>query len=339
MRERVLLGFSGGIDSRTAVALLQADGFDVETLTLDMVGDANLLAQARRVASELGVTHHIKDVQVDFSSNIIDYFVGSYLSGLTPAPCTMCNPLIKWKHLVSVADSLGIHHIATGHYFRVESYNNKLYVAKADDSSKDQSYYLWGLSSDVLSRALTPMSNIIKADVKQHISDKRESMGVCFLRGALYRDFLTKYCPEACVEGDIVDSDGNLVGKHDGIAFYTIGQKRGYQCTLPGAVVTGIDARSNRLVVGTNDDLYKHNLIIHQCNIVDCEELLDADDIRVVVRGIGRNPEGFARHITPTADGYHIELENPAWAVALGQPVVLYRDNRVLGGGIIKACY
>lgn len=339
MRERVLLGFSGGIDSRTAVRLLQVNGSDVEALTLDMLGDADLLAQARLAASELGITHHIKDVQADFSSNIIDYFVGSYLSGLTPAPCTMCNPLIKWKHIVAVADSLGIHHIATGHYFRVESYNNKLYVAKADDSSKDQSYYLWGLSSEVLSRVLTPMSNIIKADVKQHISDKRESMGVCFLRGALYRDFITKHCPGACVEGDIVDSDGHLVGKHDGIAFYTIGQKRGYRCNLSGAVVTGIDACNNRLVVGADKELNKENLIIHQCNIVDCDELLTSDDIRVVVRGIGRNPEGFARKITSTTDGYHITLDDPAWAVALGQPVVFYRDNRVLGGGIIKACY
>lgn len=339
MRERILLGFSGGIDSRTAVELLRTDGFDVEALTLDMIGDSNILAQATAAASELGVALHIKDVQADFKANIIDYFVESYLSGLTPAPCTMCNPLIKWKHLISTADSLGIHHIATGHYFKVESYNNKLYVAKADDASKDQSYYLWGLSQDTLSRVVTPMSGVIKANVKQHISDKRESMGVCFLRGAIYRDFLSEHCPEACVAGDIVDSKGDVVGQHDGIAFYTIGQKRGYRCSLPGAVVVDIDALNNHLVVGADRDLYKHNLLIHRCNIVDSDELLASSDVRVVVRGLGRNPEGFAQRIIPTTDGYHITLDSPAWAVALGQPVVLYRGNRVIGGGIIKSSY
>lgn len=339
MRERVLLGFSGGIDSVSAVGLLREQGFDVVALTLDMTGDESLLLRAANVASHMNLEHHILDVQEQFSKHIIDYFTESYLSGYTPAPCTVCNPLIKWRYIRQEADRLGIRCIASGHYFNVKNFDGKYYVCRAADLSKDQSYYLWGLEQDTLSRMVTPVGHHIKEALKANFLDKRESMGLCFLGGSLYRDFITSRHPHAAKRGDVVTISGEVIGSHDGIAFYTIGQKRGFECAIAGSVVVDIDAESNRLVVGCNDDLYKSIIDISRCNIVDEQELLTSDDISVVVRGIGRNPEGYAKSVAKMSSGYRITLSNPAWAVALGQPVVLYRGERVIGGGFVVGRY
>lgn len=339
MRERVLLGFSGGIDSVTSVRLLQAEGYDVVALTLDMTGDEGVLRRAAERAAELGVEHHVVDVRASFSHHVIDYFIQSYLRGCTPAPCTVCNPLIKWHYMARCADNLNIKYIASGHYFNVVEFNGKCYVKRAADVAKDQSYYLWGLEQSILRRVVTPMGSVIKEQIKADFADKRESMGVCFLQGQLYRDFITSHYPMAMRQGDVVDVAGRVVGWHEGIAFYTVGQKRGFECSVAGGVVVDIDAECNRLIVGVNDDLYKHIIDIVECNIVDEEELLAAEDIIILVRGLGRNPSGFLRSVVPTAEGYRLELNSPAWALALGQPVVLYRGDRVLGGGFIAARY
>ena len=336
MKKRVVLGFSGGIDSATAVRLLQQQEYEVEALTLDTTGDEAMLATAAARAQDLGIEHRMLDVRIEFKRSIIDYFTRSYMAGRTPAPCTVCNPLIKWHHLISEADRLGIEYVATGHYFNIERCNNHLYVARADDSRKDQSYYRWALSQQILQRALTPMGRIIKEDIRHNFTDRRESMGICFLQGVSYREFITRHHPEAACAGEVVDNEGKVVGRHDGIAFYTIGQKRGFECSLQGVAIVAIDSVRNRLVVGPNSNLYHHNLTISDCNIVDKEEFIFSPDVSIVIRGIGRNPEGFLRKVEPTERGYRLQLDDAAWAPAVGQPVVFYRQNRVLGGGIIE---
>ena len=335
MLRSVLLGFSGGIDSSAAVEELRQSGYRVVALTLDTTGDENLVATARKQAAQLSVEHYVKDVRADFQQKIIDYFVSSYASGRTPAPCTMCNPLIKWHHLLLEADRLGIDYIATGHYFNVEECDGRYYVARAMDGRKDQSYYLWGLSQEVLRRVVTPMGRKIKSDIKPPHARSKESMGLCFLRGVGYGDFIAQNCPKVLKRGEVVNTLGEVVGTHDGIALYTIGQKRG----VVGGAVVGIDAESNRLIVGENRDLYKATLEVGACNIVNEDELLSSPDVQVVVRGFGCNPEGFAKLIEPIKGGYRIVLDDPAWAPASGQPVVFYRGNRVLGGGILERYY
>lgn len=334
-KSSVVLGFSGGMDSATAVGLLQSAGLDVVALTLDTIGDKQMLQHARSRAEELGVLHIIKGVQEDFNSSIIHYFADSYLKGRTPAPCTICNMAIKWKYLLSEADRMEAEYIATGHYFNIEQYNGHYYVARAKDERKDQSYYLWGLSQEVLARAITPMGDVIKEEVKRGFADKRESMGLCFLAGKSYRDFMAVNYPAAMSVGDIVDMNGEVVGRHDGVAFYTIGQKRGLNISKNGCIVA-IDAERNRLVVGEDKNLYYATLEVEDCNIVDEEEFMQSNDIRVVVRGIGRNPDGFMRRAERIEGGYRIGLDDPAWAPAVGQPVVFYRQNRVIGGGILE---
>ena len=335
MLRSVLLGFSGGIDSSAAVEELRQSGYRVVALTLDTTGDENMVATARKQAAQLSVEHYVKDVRADFQQKIIDYFISSYASGRTPAPCTMCNPLIKWHHLLQEADRLGIDYIATGHYFNVEESDGRYYVARALDSRKDQSYYLWGLSQEVLQRVVTPMGQKIKSDINPPHARSKESMGLCFLRGVGYGDFIAQNCPTALRRGEVVNTRGEVVGTHDGIALYTIGQKRG----VVGGAVVGIDAKSNRLIVGENRDLYKATLEVGACNIVNLDELLSSPDVQVVVRGFGRNPEGFAKLIEPIEGGYRIVLDDPAWAPAAGQPVVFYRGNRVLGGGVLERYY
>ena len=338
MKESVLLAFSGGMDSRTAARLLLEE-YEVESLTLDTTGDADLLLSAKKYATELGIEHSSLDVQAEFRHRIIDYFTDSYAAGRTPAPCTVCNPMIKWRYLIDEADRRGIEHVATGHYFNIERYNNHLYVARADDSRKDQSYYLWGLSQHVLQRALTPMGHVIKDNIRSGFMHAKESMGLCFLRGESYRDYIGRTQPALTLKGDVVDTEGRKVGSHAGVAFYTIGQKRGFECELSGVAVVGIDAAMNRIIVGKDAELYHSTLEINDCNIVDKEEFMQADDVRVVIRGIGRNPQEYMSRAEPSGEGYRIHLNDPAWAPAAGQPVVFYRQNRVIGGGIVERYY
>ena len=338
-RPRVVLGFSGGLDSATAVGRLRDAGYDIVAVTLDTFGDEKMLQCAQSRARELGVLHVVKDVREAFKESIIQYFADSYMAGMTPAPCTVCNLAIKWKYLLEEADRLGVEAIATGHYFNIEQHNGRYYVARAKDARKDQSYYLWGLSREVLVRALTPMGDVIKEDVKRNFADKRESMGLCFLAGMGYREYMEQNYPAAVREGDIVDMAGEVVGRHSGVAFYTIGQKRGLEVNRSGVCIVGMDAENNRLVVGENKYLYHETLEVEDCNIVDIEEFMTSGDVSVVIRGIGRNPEDFMRRAEAIEGGYRIYLDDPAWAPAVGQPVVFYRQNRVIGGGILRRYY
>ena len=301
-------------------------------LTIDTMGDDAMVERARTKAEEIGVKWVKYDAHEQFKREIIDYFCQEYAMGHTPAPCTRCNPLIKWCALLNEANRLGIKHIATGHYFNIERRDERYYVTKGVDESKDQSYYLWGLSQEILSRAITPMGNAIKSDVKQAFKDKSESMGICFLNGLPYAEFLRNEGIDM-PDGDIVTRNGNVCGRHNGIARYTIGQRRGMG--IPeGMRVIGIDATRNHIIVGENELLFHNQLHIAHCNIVDEEELLTAKDITIKIRGIGRNPQ-LPVSVEATHGGYIVKTQDPAWAPAIGQPLVFYRNNLVIGGGIV----
>lgn len=335
-KHNVLLGFSGGMDSVTAVGLLREAGYEVTALTIDMTGDADMVDRARGRAAELGVDWHLYDARAEFERDVVGYFIDEYCCGHTPAPCTRCNTAIKWRILMRAADEMNIEHIATGHYFNICSHNGLLYVTKADDASKDQSYYLWGLSQQTLRRAVAPMGSIYKSEVRNRFTDKSESMGLCFLHGERYGDYIRRRTTRFA-DGDITDSRGNLVGRHVGLPFYTIGQRRG-EGIPEGRYVTGIDSAANRLIVGGKDDLYYSTIEVCDCNIVDPQELLSADDITIKIRGIGRNPQMPVRVYAiegSEQDGYRVQCSDPAWAPAIGQPLVFYRGNRVIGGGTI----
>ena len=331
-QQGVVLGFSGGIDSCASARWLIERGYRVVAVTIDTMYDDELLSSAEQKAKELGIEWMKVDATERFRSEIIDYFINSYRRGLTPAPCTRCNPIIKWHTLLNVANDLGIYHIATGHYFNVVQHRGHHYVAKGADPVKDQSYYLWGLGEEILSRALTPMGSAIKSEIKANLTNKSESMGICFLRGKHYTEFLQDEGVEL-TPGSILSTDGTPLSTHNGIARYTIGQKRG-EGIPEGLRVIDISSEDNSLTVGKNELLYKRRLYIRETYIVDKEELLTSQDITIKIRGIGRNPEKYVS-VNEWHDGYVIECDDSAWAPAKGQPLVLYRGNLVIGGGIV----
>ncbi len=335
MRERVALAFSGGIDSCAAIGILQSEGYDVVAVTLRLLDNESVVESARKRAAELGVAFDVMDMREEFQRLIIDNFTDEYISGRTPAPCTRCNPHIKWSAMERYADAHGIEKFATGHYFAITEHNDRLYVSKARDPRKDQSYYLWGLSQSTLTRALTPMATRIKEEVKATSSLKRESMGICFLDGCHYSDFIEQQCGKQPF-GEIIDQFGEVVGQHRGLAHYTIGQKRG-EGIPSGRAVVGMDAANNRIIVGENSALFSRRLLMSECNFVDINEALTAENITVMVRGLGRNPEGYAK-ISPAQNegNYIIDLDSPAWACAAGQPIALYIEDRVIGGGYFE---
>lgn len=328
---RVLLGFSSGIDSCAAVEILRSQGYTVTALTIDTTGDQTVLKQAQQRAAKLGVEWRVYDAREVFKREIIDYFCSEYMAGRTPAPCTRCNTHIKWRILAKVADEMGIYHIATGHYFSITKLGDRYYVTKGVDERKDQSYYLWGLSQEILQRALTPMGGMIKSEIKSD-NKQRESMGVCFLQGKPYGEFITSQGYDIRC-GDVVTRSGDVVGRHQGIALYTIGQRRGVG--IPeGLRVVDIDADKGNIIVGRNFELIKKKLYINNCNIVDIRELLQSADITIKIRGIGRNPE-LPVTVKPCDEGYVITAQDEVYAPAKGQPLVFYRNNLVIGGGIV----
>lgn len=312
-------------------------GYAVTLVTLNTLGDPCMMEQAHRSAQHLGLPLRMEDLRVAFRRDIIDYFTESYMRGETPAPCTRCNTLIKWKTLYDIARREGYDHIATGHYFRILHEDDIYYVRTAVDPIKDQSYYLWDLPQEYLQTALTPMGDRVKSEVTATLPSTqrpRESMSICFVKDRSYTEFLKREVP-GIIPGDIVTSQGEIVGRHDGCALYTIGQKRGVRTNHPAAIqVTDIDAKHNRIIAGNDTDLYHHHLELKSYRIPNLPQLLSSDTVRVKIRGVGRNPEGFAR-IRPQGELLHIDLEQPAWAAAKGQPVVLYDHDRVVGGGIL----
>ncbi|MCD8102806.1 MAG: tRNA-specific 2-thiouridylase [Alistipes sp.] len=374
--KKVLLAFSGGTDSCYAAVKLSRAGHRVEALVLDMTGDREFIHATRDKAAHLGIPCHAIDVREEFRNGVVDYFTGEYLRGRTPAPCTVCNPLIKWKYLHRYAASNGFDRIATGHYFRITESGGYLHVTRAADSVKDQSYYLWMLPQEVLAMALTPMGDEIKAEVVSRGAApvQRESMGVCFLKGGDYRGFLRAQAPGhlSCRPGEVTDRAGNPVGRHDGCAFYTPGQKKGL--SLPaGWAVTGIDAARNRVIAGPGGELFASRLVLE--NFIITGNRLHGNFIpEIKIRGVGRNPCGGASYTVEGSghtggcigscgtenpdkskrnggasdsgkgdnrlDGGGTEgsrlilhLAEPAWAPAPGQPVVFYDGDLVIGGG------
>lgn len=341
--QRVVVGLSGGVDSFVTALLLQQRGYEVTGVYLDLWGEADVAALAV-LCQRLHITFIREDGRELFRQKVVCPFIEGYCSGRTPNPCAICNNCIKWDLLKRVADRLGVTFIATGHYVRIAALNGLFYVHKGVDPHKDQSYFLWGLRQELLSRALTPLGDFTKEEVKtfarQHgyegMADKKESMGICFLEGTDYRDFICKYVDKSvvCRPGNILDTDGRVIGEHTGLLNYTVGQKR----ELPlrdgqPLYVAKIESAANCIVADRKPGLCRTELCVKEVNIVAPSELY-ATDIEVKVRGLGLNPEGPATFSEQPDGTLKVWLSSPAWAVAPGQPVAFYRGDRLIGGGI-----
>lgn len=343
---KVLLGMSGGTDSSVAALLLQDAGYEVTGITFrfyEKDNDTTYLDDARELCEKLHIPHIIYDVRQLFQEQIISYFIKEYMEGHTPVPCTLCNNYLKWPLLAQIADERGIYHFATGHYVQKQYIDGYWYITAGADKDKDQSFFLWGLPQPILERMLLPMGTLTKTRVRKLAAErgflkaatKRDSLGVCFCPMD-YRSFLkAQVPPEHIRPGNFYNEQGECMGKHEGYPFYTIGQRRGLGVYVNKALfVKEILPQENKVVLTDNlKALEKLEMFLKDWNIVCAEELLDREDVIVKIR---YRKQANRCTVTVTPEGLlHVKLHEPLASVAIGQAAAFYRDNRVLGGGII----
>ena len=339
--EKVVVGMSGGIDSFVTALMLKQKNYEVIGVTLELWGSNDLTA-VEKLCESLQIPLIRRNGEELFKKVVVDSFVDGYLAARTPSPCCICNSYVKWELLNQAAIELGANYIATGHYVRITQIGKKYYIQKGIDTNKDQSYFLWGVSQDILSKAITPLGDYTKAEIKnwalshgyEDIVRRKESMGVCFLRGMDYRDFIYSYRGATQRPGKILNRKGEEIGEHAGLLNYTVGQKREIPIVDGQALyVASMDAKQNTITADVKSSLCTMTLWVEQVYITDKTDL-GAKDITVKVRGLGLNPVGFVEIEEWTGDRLKVMLSDSAWAVAPGQPIALFRGDRVIGGGI-----
>jgi len=357
--KRVVVGMSGGVDSSAAAAVLIDQGYDVIGITLklwpqDCVSRAEdkccgpqAVMDARSVSHQLKIPYYLVDESADFQAQVIQYFADEYKAGRTPNPCVMCNEKLKFGTLLQRARQLGAHWIATGHYARVVhgEPGQRVLLKKGLDERKDQSYFLFSLRQEYLQHLLFPLgdhtkdaSRDVARDCSLRTADKEESMEICFVPDNDYRAFLTQSRLVDPEPGDIVDLEGKVLGKHEGIAFYTIGQRRGLGIASSEPLyVLELDAKSNRVIVGPVNALERPSFIIDRCNWIPFEKLESPIEATAKIR---YNHPGTMATITPLeGQRARVDLSVPQRAITPGQACVLYDGDLVLGGGwILKTC-
>lgn len=337
-KDRVLLALSGGVDSSVAVLLLQEQGFEVVGGTMN-TGYGNAAAEAALIADKCGISHHTVDVSEDFGRHIINGFLKAYERGLTPNPCIVCNLLIKFAFLSRLAEELGIDYLSTGHYARIGRCGSRYAVMKATVPDKDQSYMLYRLPQELLSRLILPLGEYAKNRIRSLASDFElpnfaapDSQDICFIPDGDYRTFLTAKGAIA-EEGDFVDSSGKLLGRHKGIINYTVGQRKGLGLALGyPAFVLSIDKEKNQVVLGREEELYTESCRLHSF----CRQALEQDcgELSCSVKLRYRSQPVEAKLIYQGEEASLLFAE-PQKAVTPGQSAVCYEGGLLLGGGII----
>jgi tRNA-uridine 2-sulfurtransferase len=352
-RERVLVAMSGGVDSSVAAGLLVERGYDVVGATMKLfchgedVPDRpccslDSVNDARRVCEQLGVPHYVLNLETRFGHDVVDNFVQEYARGRTPIPCVRCNTFTKFRDFLKKADAIDADWIATGHYARVV--NRELH--RGIDENKDQTYFLWGIDRSVLSRMILPIGDLDKAETRARahamglevIAEKPESQEICFVPDGDYARILeTRLPPDApaLTAGPIVTSSGEVVGKHNGFARYTIGQRRGVPGGFPVPMyVIAIRPSDRSVVIGPREELLGTGIIAREVNW-----LADAPSVgrKLQVRARHRSPLAAAEVIRLDSDGIELALEEQVSAITPGQSVVFYDGRRVIGGGLIEA--
>lgn len=357
---KVLVAMSGGIDSTVAALMLHKEGYEVVGITMKTwdytasgggkkeTGCCNLdsFNDARMASVQHNFPHFILDIRDEFGSFVVENFVEEYLAGRTPNPCVLCNTHIKWRALLKRADALGCDFIATGHYAQVHQHTNgRYFIRKGIDETKDQSYVLWGLEQDLLSRTILPLGTYHKTEIRQMAHDfgypelakKAESYEICFVPDNDYRGFLKRKVDgleEAVAGGLFVDKEGKVLGKHKGYPFYTIGQRKGLDIALgKPAFVTHIDPQTNTVVLGDESDLDKEEMRVGKINWIKYEGVEEDSEVLTKIRYKDR---GALSSITPEGGDVVVKFYGAVKGIAPGQSAVFYEGDDVIGGGIIQ---
>lgn len=331
---------SGGVDSSVAAALLLEQGSDVIGITM-INWDTGAAQKAAEVAAGLGIKHYIIDLKNEFGSLVVNYFADSYQHGFTPNPCVECNKFIKFGLLLDAARQYDCDVAATGHYARIEYDNitDRYLLKKGVDASKDQSYFLYGLKQEQLAHALFPLGGMTKKEVRAlahsmdiPVADAGDSQEICFVAGD-YRDFLKDRIPYKA--GPVVTLEGQVLGRHHGLPFYTIGQRRGLGISYPYPLyVLGMDTDNNKLLVGAESYLYHKSLTASNNNFISIENLSQSMQVTAKIRY-----RAAAAPAAISADGekVRVDFETEQRAITPGQSVVYYHDDCVVGGGVISS--
>jgi len=350
---RVVVAMSGGVDSSLAAARLQQQGHEVIGMMLRLWSEPgreasnrcctpDSMAQARRVAAKLGIPFYVLDAREVFRSSVVQYFLDGYAAGQTPNPCLLCNRVIRWKFLLDHALALGADYLATGHYARRASVDGKQQLLRAVDRSKDQSYVLHVLTQETLRYALFPLGEYSKAEVRQMAERlglptawRKDSQDLCFLAGEDYRAFLRRNAPEMLRPGEIVTREGRVVGRHNGLANYTIGQRKGLGVAMGTPLyVLAKDLAHNVLIVGGAEALGRRELLAAQVNWIAGEAPQQPFRAEVKIRSTAK--EAWAE-VRPLSGGRaEVHFEAPLRDITPGQAAVFYQGEMVLGGGIIQ---
>lgn len=357
---RILVAMSGGVDSSVAALMLHEQGYEVIGITMKTwdyaasggskkeTGCCSLdsINDARELAVKLGFPHYILDIRNEFGDHIIDNFVEEYMGGRTPNPCVLCNTHIKWEALLKRAAKLDCEFIATGHYAQVRQENQRYVVSKGLDQSKDQSYVLWGLSQESLARTRFPLGGFRKAEIREmaaksgfvDLANKSESYEICFIPNNDYREFLRHKVDgldQKLAGGLFVDRKGNVLGKHQGYPFYTIGQRKGLDLAVGTPMyVLEILPESNTVVLGEKEDLIRKTMGVRGVNLIKVAEV--EEDMQVTTK-IRYKHEGSRSIINRLPNGdLEVNFLEEVSGIAPGQSAVFYDGNDVVGGGFIK---
>ena len=355
-KKRIVVAMSGGVDSTTVAAILKQEGHEVIGITMQLLdykdaegGCCSLdhVIDARRVAQELDIPHYVVNFIDSFKELVLKDYVAKYESGKTPIPCVLCNQYVKFDLLLKRAMELGADYLATGHYAKITNGDGTYSLNKADDENKDQTYFLYTLKQKELSKLLFPLGSLKKDEVRElarslniKLAEKPDSTGVCFVPSDNYRDYLISQSAFTEKEGDIVNVEGEVLGKHRGIYSFTIGQRRGLGiATGKPMYVVGIEPKKNRVIVGEEDKIYSNKLLAENISWVQTNNQIELNseepfEVKAKIRNRHREDDAIVTMKSDTQA--EIEFINPQRAITPGQAVVFYQDKKVLGGGWIN---